>query len=165
MSKKESQIEAELKKFEQELYFYPYNELTRPGTPKPIKDGSEVRCSHAHCDQQATHYLEVKIHPDIKIPFMLELCPEHTRQIEALHNLEYIEDGEAPDAPAIRDGRGHWKILSCPYCGQSHLHGGADEPGNSGLGHRAAHCGGNYSKINEAGYILVESSARGTTAK
>jgi len=48
-----------------------------------------------------------------------------------------------------------WVVLSCPYCGKEHRHGGGrleDDPYRL-LGHRSAHCL-NHSG-SEAGYVLT----------
>ena len=36
----------------------------------------------------------------------------------------------------------HWKVLRCPYCGKSHLHGAGENPDTvcEYLTHRVAHC-------------------------
>jgi hypothetical protein len=54
------------------------------------------------------------------------------------------------------DGARDWKVIRCPYCHQTHLHG-AGAPGvdpRKSLGHRASSCIG---PVNP-GYILVEES-------
>ena len=54
-----------------------------------------------------------------------------------------------------------WKVLSCPYCGESHRHGAGSELGKvrSMLGHRFTHCSQGPG-VGSVGYELIEKGAK-----
>lgn len=58
-------------------------------------------------------------------------------------------------SPPVVDARrkGTLLIITCPYCGKQHIHGGCGDKFGEGDGHRVAHC---QTLGNDDGYILKE---------
>lgn len=128
------------------IKLYPEGELTRPGRTKPIEDGSQVQCSHAYCSETAKHFLEVYIHPEIKLPIGIPLCPEHAAMVDNLGTRDESLDDDIPEVEARLSEDGMQYLVTCPYCGRTHQHGSESK------GHRAAHC--KYDTESK-GYILI----------
>lgn len=66
-----------------------------------------------------------------------------------------MTDNEPPEVPAVRNKDGNL-IISCPWCGQRHTHGGGGSLAvGSGDGHRCSHCVVDVPGRG-AGYIIRE---------